>query len=284
MPPPHGFNSQATRFDHDNALLLLHCAITIYDRFEDSQASHDQLVAKLQNWGFPHVRLINRDAPLRLDDVQASIAGNDSDVVIAFRGSERVEDWLTDIWFRKKPGPWGNVHAGFLRSWRLIKDELKGHLQQFRNHNQKVWITGHSLGGAMAVVAAASLHQERACPVNGVYTFGQPRVGDWEFLRAYHQSPLAKCTYRVVNDDDKVTRVPPQELGFHHVGQLWYINRNNELNMIPEGFWRGNDQPFKDVPDYSDWNPFDDITDHFKNNYLENLQEATAKAAAARQT
>src|SRR5690606_37727833 len=72
-------------------------------------------------------------------------------------------------------------------------------------------LTGHSLGGALAVLATAVLKIGLRMPVAGVYTYGQPRVGDAEFCRVYDQV-LKDITFRYVNDADVVPHLPPEQL------------------------------------------------------------------------
>jgi triacylglycerol lipase len=78
-----------------------------------------------------------------------------------------------------------------------------------------MWVTGHSLGGAMAVLVAAELQ-----PNGGLHTFGQPRVGNSAFLKTLDGIKY----YRYRNNNDAVTAVPPSFLLFRHGGVLRYIN------------------------------------------------------------
>ncbi len=81
-----------------------------------------------------------------------------------------------------------------------------------------LWITGHSLGGALARLSAAYARQA-GVPVQGIYTFGSPRMGDRGFKQEYTQNGLAEKTYRMINNHDPVPRVPPPIL-YMHVGAL----------------------------------------------------------------
>ena len=74
--------------------------------------------------------------------------------------------------------------------------------------DHQVWLTGHILGGALAVLLAATL-LESGLPVHGLYTFGAPRVGDKKFARALNTSLQGvAANWRVVNVDDLVPHVP----------------------------------------------------------------------------
>jgi hypothetical protein len=89
-----------------------------------------------------------------------------------------------------------------------VVDALKAH----DNGRRSLWITGHSLGGALAMVTAAFLANVPNPGVAGVFTYGQPRVGDPQF-RVRYESSLGRVTFRCVNDRDLVPHLPPRELG-----------------------------------------------------------------------
>ena len=130
--------------------------------------------------------------------------------VICFRGTKQIKDWLTNL--NIKPVPIkdpktgaiiGNMHKGFHDAYRSVHEDiskrLKGH------EDLPLYITGHSLGGALAVVATWFQSSQRlaAC-----YTFGAPRVGDQGLIDRF-KTPI----YRIVNGPDPVTLVPPSGFG-----------------------------------------------------------------------
>ena len=160
--------------------------------------------------------------------------------VLVFRGSSgRLDNWLSnfDTW----PRPWptgGRVHGGFkdalLGFWPQILDAL-------RAVEQPVFYTGHSLGAALATLAA-SLRAPRA-----VYTFGSPRVGDARFARLMGAVPV----YRIAAARDVVTQIPPAgfPFGYRHVGQSCRFPfrppsaadaaaSQTPLPAFPEAVWR----------------------------------------------
>jgi pimeloyl-ACP methyl ester carboxylesterase len=96
-------------------------------------------------------------------------------------------------------------------------EELAAHLG-----DRPVWFTGHSMGAALATLAGTRCANTRA-----VYTYGSPRVGD----AAYGKSIEAPI-YRVVNNNDLVTRMPPLT-SFRHVGILHYLNAAGEMRVEP---------------------------------------------------
>ncbi|XP_073388688.1 triacylglycerol lipase OBL1 [Physcomitrium patens] len=97
------------------------------------------------------------------------------------------------------------------------------------NPRAKLFITGHSLGGALASLYATMLHYtgqtEIASKIGAVYTFGQPRVGDQDFVN-YANSKLKGKFFRVVYCNDVVPRVPFDDIvmAYKHIGDCNYFN------------------------------------------------------------
>ena len=107
------------------------------------------------------------------------------------------------------PGDFDQVRAGLVAAIRDVDPARK-----------TLYLTGHSLGGALATIAACELLAE--FPITGIYTFGQPRVGDAvtaAFIRYHYPTGY----HRFVFDDDIVPRVPP---GYTHVGRLYHFDAN----------------------------------------------------------
>ena len=121
-------------------------------------------------------------------DTQGYIAINEERVLVAFRGTESIPDWLTNFQAVRDPGPWRdtNVHEGFQDAFGAAALKI-GEIIGRRRGSQEVWVTGHSLGGALAVLLAATLAESKI-RVTGLYTFAAPRVGNKRFaarLNAY---------------------------------------------------------------------------------------------------
>ena len=183
-----------------------------------SKSFLEQLLA---NSGFKLLDVIN------VDETQGFICKRHVDdeppyLVLAFRGTEKkVSDWLTDA--RCVPTIQGRakVHTGFLEAFtvkcdgdhRTVKEVVERVLARAdarvlaqsdapeTNELLPLYITGHSLGGALALLATKLV----APNVNGAcYTFGAPRIGNYEYFRCI-KTPV----YRIVNSADVVPRVPP---------------------------------------------------------------------------
>lgn len=124
-------------------------------------------------------------------------------LVLAFRGTEkRLEDWKVDLKAKLVPAKdevkAGRIHQGFQRAYYSVASAIEKELEKFPN--EPLYITGHSLGGALAVVATRFID---AKSIAACYTYGCPRVGDLELARVF-KSPI----YRLVNAADAVPRLP----------------------------------------------------------------------------
>ncbi len=138
----------------------------------------------------------------------ANLAG---ELIVAFRGTVRaVEErdqaliqWLANLSFGQVNALGGRVHQGFSEALDLVWDQVRRPVQFAVRSGSRIWLTGHSLGGALAVLAGARLMAE-SLPVAAVYTFGAPRVGDGAFAAAYRP-----VLHRVEHANDIVCLVPP---------------------------------------------------------------------------
>jgi triacylglycerol lipase len=166
------------------------------------------------------------------------IVENSERVVLAFRGTEPKEfsDIKADLKAWKRPSDTeGMVHAGFYDYLERIWEHAEAYCSTPARKKKELYICGHSLGGAMATLAASRLSDR----VVACYTYGSPRVGgrDW----------LAKQTFenhRYVNNNDVVPRVPFWIMGFRHYGELHYINYYGNLRKLTpwqkfKDSWRG---------------------------------------------
>jgi len=147
--------------------------------------------------------------------------------VIAFRGTDA--DDPTDIGTDAEAilKPWekgGHVHSGFANALDSVATSLDAAL---RSINLPVLFTGHSLGAALATLAAS---RYRATLNNvSLYTYGSPLVGDAGFVATLKNVP----TFRFRDCCDLVTRVPPEALGYRHVGLPHYIDRDGIISFDP---------------------------------------------------
>lgn len=151
--------------------------------------------------------------------IEGFVATTDSLLLVSFRGTDpTVGDWLLDFQTALETDPVvpGNVHRGFNGALLSVWSQIRPYLDN--RGNRRVWITGHSLGGALAVACAArATFENPRVGVRGIYTYGQPRYGN-EVCSVDCAGILASVMFRHVNNRDIVPRVPPFALGFRHWG------------------------------------------------------------------
>ena len=243
------FYHKAKTFSKINLSYLSYCANLAYE-------SKEYIEAELTSLGYD----LHRDNFFFSDkdtDTQAFVVGDKNKIILSFRGTEgKIPDWITNIdafketWINVPQA--GEVHHGFYVALSSIWDEVTSEIKKLRTSGQSIWLTGHSLGGALATLAAATLRlQQPEIEINGLYTFGQPRVGNKEFSSNFNSKLKKKC-YRCVNNNDVVTRVPPRIFGYSHVGRLMYfdvdgvLHRDNSLSWWAR-FWDQLEGRFDDV-------------------------------------
>ena len=185
-------------------------------------------------------------------DTQAYIFRTEQFMVLAFRGSQELKDWLTNITTQlrnltiRKNGVTsissyqGRVHTGFFLAWAIIERSVLAQITRWQLEAAEkgeslppLYITGHSLGGALATIAAAAL-SDNGVSVAGVYTFGQPRVGDRTFVNQLNEHIKGRV-FRFVNNNDIVPHVPPPFSVWNptrlygHVGIAKYFNSKGTI-------------------------------------------------------
>jgi triacylglycerol lipase len=202
------------------------------------------------------------------DDAECHIVENKDYVVFAFRGTQPTEfnDIAADLkaWKHKSKTK-GMVHDGFYDELnKLWKD-----VENYPTKGKHVFITGHSLGGAMATLCAS-----RMCSVSQpmLITFGSPRVGNSNWIRANN----GVGHWRFVNNNDVVPKVPPALLGFRHHGKLCYINYYGNIRELT--WWQKvKDQWRARKRAWSKGQPFSGFTDHSMERYAQKLLDLYLK-------
>jgi hypothetical protein len=166
---------------------------------------------------------------LPVGGTQGFMASVDSKMVIAFAGTEPNNplDWIKD--FSIIPTHEG-VTTGFEGGWESVRQQIEGGVPGISG---KIFFAGHSLGGALAAVAAKRLTKNLGIDrVGGVYTIGMPRPGNAAYAADYNQL-LGDRTFRLVHGEDVVPRVPPGFLGYRHIGNVLFCKHGGTFAGIP---------------------------------------------------
>ena len=167
--------------------------------------------------------------------------------IIALRGTEDPYEWVMDACFIQVPMPliWFNhgfelakAHFGFLFLYAFLIEQIKKAAQKFINC-KVCYVTGHSLGAALAVLGALTLGLY-VFPLEGrsgkvqLYNYAGPRVGNPMFAEAYNY--FIPCSYRVTNLADLVPVIPLESIfgnTYRHIGaedQEWsFLNQTGDV-------------------------------------------------------
>ena len=182
--------------------------------------------------------------------------------VLSFRGTEiqQKSDVLADLEAGKNfERSGGKVHYGFKHELDKLWPSIEKSLDKIDN----LYITGHSLGAAMATIAASRIQEK----VTSLVTFGSPRVGTREFVKN-----LKVIHYRVQNNCDDVTKVPFTFMGFKHHGTHRYMNFYGEFKDLT-GWQRFKDMIRSRHKAWEKGEKFVGIFDHLMNNYIAKLSK-----------
>ena len=235
---PYNFQSDAGSFEMVNAAWMADAALLVYvpnpednEKYFDMKSlrkmgwSESFVEEKIKNAGFNSVKFFNRQG------TQLFVAHNSKAVVVSFRGTQvqELRDLLYDGKFVASNEGNGKIHGGFRDGlnavWCSIGGEegVEDYLSRItQNSSIPVWFTGHSLGAALAIIAAARWNQIQN--VQGLYTFGSPGVGNRAFSKVFNRMNA----FRIVHNLDVVTTVS-QEPNLLHIGGLYLIDGQRKI-------------------------------------------------------
>ncbi len=169
---------------------------------------------------------------LKLGSVFGFVATRPGAVFVSIRGTETPGEWLAD--FEAIPASCqiasGTVHAGFQFVYETIRDSALQGLRAALNPGDQLYVTGHSLGAALAVLFADDA--AGVTPNLQVATFAGPRIGLPDFVASFNGR--VPNMVRVVNRWDIVPNVPvpaPPLCLYEHVGSALNIDGGFTLDL-----------------------------------------------------
>ncbi|MDQ8184364.1 lipase family protein [Pelagicoccus sp. SDUM812002] len=210
--------SDPADFSFQSAGYLAQCSFLIYVKEESF------IENSLAKAGFPETQFFDESG------TYAFLTKNEEHVVISFRGTESGDhaDYFTDAKFKQAPFTEnGTAHGGFIEALAQIEEDLQDSLKRSleENRNKTVWVTGHSMGGALATLF--SIHNMDS--VDALYTFGAPRlVGQKLAQHLQDELPI----FRVVNNNDFVCRIPSQPF-YKHIGPTFFLTSDKVMIVDP---------------------------------------------------
>jgi len=246
------FKADAVGHAWENAYLLaLVCHYNYHDKldvtpFEDFPQFERKYRELFSSWGIDTFEFIQTSG--RAFDTELIVMSKrEGDfVIVAFRGSERIggpvsavkDNILTDADCRLMDvseflGDGVKVHAGFWNAFHPASEQVAKAIEKQGGFSpgKKLWITGNSLGAALANLCAIWLRTE-GHPVHAVCTYGAPMCGNEDFRRRYEDDFGIKCR-RWVNDNDIVPMLPPKSVfpEYRHVGIVNNIKSDGAVSL-----------------------------------------------------
>ena len=177
--------------------------------------------------------------------VQLSRNGEAKVIVVSFRGTKNPHNLIQDLKIWKSELDWDyslngslatsdiRVHSGFLRMYRGLSSINRVVFSEASTYpDHRMVYTGHSLGGAMAILAAAEFYATFGYGDRiSIFTYGQPRVGNQAWINYLHSLPFGNRIYRFANVGDPIVLLPSYWADFRHTLMQVNVDRNGNLSL-----------------------------------------------------
>jgi hypothetical protein len=242
------FDADATGYDWVNDYLLAYLSHNVYLDSYAPVATEDTFkqafTDRFASMGLTDIDYFTDhsgagDLPFNTD-TEVIVAESANAIFVVFRGTEGMSieglvDWLNNGQFNPAADPIPGMHTGFSNAAQTVYADVTARIDAVPTENgvptKKVWITGHSLGGALATATATFLEYgingDPVRPVQGLVTFGAPRVFTGTAAATF-DTTFGTRAQRFVDNEDLVPHVPPPAPNdYTHIGQL--------NNIIPDG-------------------------------------------------
>ena len=220
--------------ESDAALCAEMCRLAYCEKSPGFASDQDKIKAELAKIGFAGALFFETQSSGSTGGTHALFAHNPkaNRAVLAFRGTDKEDP--SDLWddadlqlipWKINGIPSGRVHGGFSRAFTEVQTQLD---VVPRGLTSRLLVTGHSLGAAIATLVVSSWYPDLKDRLD-LYTVGSPLVGDAQFVSTVPE----EISHRYVDCCDAVTSVPPEALGYRHIGDPMYIDRNGGIAVNP---------------------------------------------------
>lgn len=199
-------------------LLLLELCAIVYKGYSEVNSF-------LRNLGFEKITFFNYSSGL-----QAVLAVKGDDIYVTFRGSSELDDFKTNAKFLPKKFLNVLAHRGFVKSFSECEADLTSYILSNLNMNSKIFVAGHSLGGALATLTSAYLNNKKFRNNIILVTFGCPKV----FYNIFNPFKLFSGVeiHRFVNGDDLVPTLPPKL--YKHISEEVLLQPRDKNGKLKE--------------------------------------------------
>ncbi|HEX3717913.1 MAG TPA: lipase family protein [Verrucomicrobiae bacterium] len=220
----------------EDALICAKASEVIYGNADDPEGETSSRTA-MAALGFTELDWF--DLTTVFDDICAFVVSSQTCHLLVFRGTKLRQDWMEDLactpvrfdWVFKNGPAIGEIHAGFGHCLSDRLDAITASLSK-RDFSKPLFITGHSLGGALAALAGACfmVSGSPVPPISAIYTFGQPRIGLHDFCNTYARI-LGDKLVRFVNKKDLVPRGPFRNWDYADEGAMIHFNSDGKPSI-----------------------------------------------------
>ena len=190
---------QDESFSWDNAYLLSQMALLPH-------SPKAEIKKAMTKWDFPDYHVIERKGI----NPRAIIASKDDYLVVSFRGTDNLRETLADFVIitaeTKNSAFEGKVHKGFWKLYNNIRAELLAKVKLYAQGDKKIYVSGHSMGAAMAIFTAHELNH-LGYNIAGLYEFASPRVGNTVLSEFFRAQDFPK--FNIAEPNDIVPQIPP---------------------------------------------------------------------------
>ncbi|MEM7208182.1 MAG: lipase family protein [Pseudomonadota bacterium] len=267
-------NPYNTKLDAGNAYWMARLSHVAYMKDDDDFPDEQGILADLQQEDADFISVTGASE----SSAQAILVEHANYLCMAFRGTDHALDWLDNLKIFKTSVLFGEFHLGFWSSMQDIWGPISGRYHELRQQDMSagseprpLFLTGHSLGGAMATCAASSFIDEDK-PYTSIYTFGAPRSVSRSTARIYN-SEARDRHYRFQNNQDIVSRVPTRTMGFSHVGNCLYIDSDQTIHFDPSYWLRFLDRVEGALDSVKQMGEVGLVDDHALEEYLEAIEK-----------
>ncbi len=221
-------NDSNGSYDEKTALSLAIACDLAYEK------QSEKISSIVEGWGYRFVGFKNVVKKPDID-TQCFVMSDDKNIVVVFRGSDDLKDWFSNFQAVYDPGPLKDTkaHEGFQDALFPTVISLTNLIDSADPKNKRIWVTGHSLGGALCSLYAGMLI-EHGYKVYGIYTYASPRPGNGAFESKLNDRVIGPH-YRVVNSGDIVPHLPPEPF-YSHPGKRIVLREESKVDSDDSWF------------------------------------------------
>ncbi|KAM3144305.1 hypothetical protein pb186bvf_003469 [Paramecium bursaria] len=158
-------------------------------------------------------------------------------IILNYRSTSNVQNFVGDLNFiqsnyTKCQGCY--IHSGFQDMYQDLSEQMINCTQQLKQKfsDAKVFVVGHSLGGAIAALLASDVKTRLGYSIDIFLTTGAPRVGNVQFRNWFSTNVAPNISYRIVHNQDPVPQLPPLGQNYTHLRQqIWYNSDNSNFTV-----------------------------------------------------